>query len=449
MKRFSLTILALSSLLFLFQQCNTEEDASRPKLTTTNVNDITHLSATAGGEVLSTGGAPVLSRGVCWSTSINPTIENDLTVDGEGVGIFTSSLTGLAGGTTYYVRAYATNKAGTAYGNQVEFTTSLTPTLPIVSTTSVSNITPNSASSGGDVTSAGNAVVTVRGICWSATTGPTIDDNKTIDGTGTGNFVSALTALSAGTTYYVRAYATNSVGTAYGNEVSFSTNSIITTLYAVKDGTIFNTQAGTSPNGNYGAGGSELLQVGYAAPSVMYARTLLQFDLSSIPSNAIIENVDLVFTQGSSGGATSYTIYVHKLTQQWTEGTTSFCTYNNSCNTQGVAIAPGGTDVTWNETSYSGTDSNPWTTPGGTSSASSSASALAGSTTIGTQYTFTSTGLGDDVQSWVSNSSTNFGWTLKTDFITTSSAMKRFYSREGATASGDATKAPKIVITYR
>jgi len=95
--------------------------------------------------------------------------------------------------------------------------------LPAVTTTAVSGITETSAQTGGEVVDDGREVVTVRGVCWNTSPGPTISDSKTIDGGGTGNFSSALTGLNKGTTYYVRAYATNSEGTGYGNEQSFKT----------------------------------------------------------------------------------------------------------------------------------------------------------------------------------------------------------------------------------
>ena len=134
--------------------------------------------------------------------------------------VFSYSVTGLTSGTTYYVRAYATNSVGTAYGSEVSFTTLA---LPTVTTTAASNIGTATASSGGNVTASGGATVTARGVCWSTSHNPTISNSKTTNGSGTGSFTSSLTGLTSGTTYYVRAYATNSVGTAYGSEVSFTT----------------------------------------------------------------------------------------------------------------------------------------------------------------------------------------------------------------------------------
>ena len=90
---------------------------------TTAVSNITGTSAVSGGNVISDGGAKITARGVCWSTSPNPTIADNKTIDGGGFGGFTSNLIGLIGGTTYFLRAYATSGAGTAYGNEVSFAT--------------------------------------------------------------------------------------------------------------------------------------------------------------------------------------------------------------------------------------------------------------------------------------------------------------------------------------
>jgi hypothetical protein len=196
--------------------------AGTPTVTTSAVTGITQTTATSGGNVTSDGGSSVTARGVCWSTSPNPTTANNKTTNGTGTGSFTSNLTGLTPGTPYYVRAYATNSQGTGYGNQVSFTTSAG--LPAVTTSAVSGITSTSATSGGNVTSDGGTTVTARGVCWSTSPNPTTANSKTTNGTGTGSFTSNLTGLTPGTPYYVRAYATNSQGTGYGNQVSFTTS---------------------------------------------------------------------------------------------------------------------------------------------------------------------------------------------------------------------------------
>lgn len=202
------------------------EAISKPTVSTNNVTNITQTSATCGGNVASDGGATVTARGVCWSTSQNPTVSGSHTTDGTGTGSFTSNITGLTQGTTYYVRAYATNSAGTSYGEQKTFTTN-SVNLPTVTTNSVTNVQQTTATCGGNVTADGGSTVTARGVCWSTSQNPTVNGNHTSNGTGTGSFTSSITGLSPNTTYYVRAYATNSAGTAYGTQRTFTTLSQI------------------------------------------------------------------------------------------------------------------------------------------------------------------------------------------------------------------------------
>ena len=200
-----------------------QPEEGAPVVTTAEVTEIKLFSAVCGGEVVSNGESVVVARGVCWSIEQNPTIEDSHTTDGVSTGIYTSSLTELNYGTTYYVRAYAINANGiTAYGEEKSFTT-LDKLLPTVVTTTVAGITCYTAVSGGEVTFDGNVSVTSRGICWSTSQNPTIEDNKTTNGSGVGSYTTKMTNLELYTTYYVRAYATNEVGTAYGEEVSFTT----------------------------------------------------------------------------------------------------------------------------------------------------------------------------------------------------------------------------------
>jgi hypothetical protein len=439
-----LNYLIAFGLLFLFQQCIESEEPTLPSVTSAAVTQILTTTAVSGGEVTKMGNADVFARGVCWSTLPGPTINDNFTFNGISEGAFVSSVTGLTPATTYYLRAYATNSVGTAYGDEIEFTTS---SASEIITTAITGITKNQATSGGSVISNGGSAVLARGVCWSTTQQPTIANSKTTDGTGNGAYTSTITGLAAGTTYYVRAYATTAIETFYGNEVLFTTEFNTATFYSVKDATIFNNQAGNDIRGNYGAGGSELLQVGYASGTQIYARTLVQFDLSDLPVNAVIETVKLEFTLGSSG-TTIPVISVFKLTQGWTEGATAEvdnCKYNTTCNIQGTAIS-GSNDVTWNEVSYSGTLANPWTTLGGNFAANASA---ASNDANASSILYVSSGLKNDVLSWIATPSSNNGWLLKTDFITSSSAMRRFLSREGALASGNPASAPRLVITYK
>lgn len=376
-----------------------------PTVSTSSISSITANSATGGGNVTADGGASVTERGIVYATTQNPTTSNSKVASGSGTGSFTANMTGLAANTTYYVRAYAINSAGTAYGSQVSFTTSsgstsinlpvtqnfastmptgwttqntgtsiterwsmsntanaggtayeakctyqnvnpgttrlITPavntvgvsqvtmsfrhmldaystgvtlrvqtsndkvtwtnstwsvattstniaastvtvnitsnlnsantyfalvaegnlyqidywyvdnisitagttgTPPTVTTTAVSNITASSATSGGNVTSAGSATVTERGIVYATTQNPTTANAKVVSGSGTGSFTANISGLAASTTYYVRAYAINSAGTSYGSQVSFTTTASGGTTSVVTVGTGTSTQ---------------------------------------------------------------------------------------------------------------------------------------------------------------------------------------------------------------
>jgi uncharacterized protein (TIGR02145 family) len=111
--------------------------------------------------------------------------------------------------------------------------------LPVVGTSAVTAVTRTGATCGGNVLSDGGASVTARGVCWSRSTPPSIADHKTIDGSGLGMFSSSLTGLAADSTYHVCAYATNSVGTAYGTTRTFSTATTVTDY----DGNVYATVA--------------------------------------------------------------------------------------------------------------------------------------------------------------------------------------------------------------
>ncbi len=213
--------------------------SSTPTITTTEVTNIDTASATSGGSIIDDGGDTVTSRGVVYGTSQNPTvtINEGITNDGSGTGTYASVLIGLNPSTTYYVRAYATNAAGTAYGNQVNFSTLAASSMPTVTTDQATNINTASATSGGNVIDDGGFAITERGVCWSISQNPTIADSKTNDGTGAGAFTSSITGLTETTTYYVRAYAMNSTGTAYGNQVSFTTLANDSTVVVVTNPT--------------------------------------------------------------------------------------------------------------------------------------------------------------------------------------------------------------------
>jgi hypothetical protein len=193
-------------------------------LTTSSVASITNISATSGGNITDASGDAVIARGVVWSTTSSPTIDlSTKTVNGAGTGTFTSSITGLSPGTLYYVRAYATNSNGTDYGSQLSFTTLTPPSL--TSTTTPTSVTASSASSGGNISSANGYTMQTRGVVWSTSPNPTIAlSTKTVENSSSiGSFTANITGLTGLTLYYVRSYATNTSGTDYGPEITFTT----------------------------------------------------------------------------------------------------------------------------------------------------------------------------------------------------------------------------------
>lgn len=200
---------------------------SAPTVTTTIASLISYTTATSGGNVTSDGGQAITSRGVCWSTSADPTTAGAKTTDGTGTGSFSSSLTGLSNNQTYHYRAYAINSVGTSYGTDLTFKTDAF-TAPTISSPTANAISSGSATIGGTVDDDGGSVITQRGVVWSSSANPTISVNEganTSSGT-TGIFSVSATGLSPSSVYHYRAYATNSVGTEYTTDQTFTTEAL-------------------------------------------------------------------------------------------------------------------------------------------------------------------------------------------------------------------------------
>jgi uncharacterized protein (TIGR02145 family) len=202
-------------------------EISLATVTTTNVTAITLTAAAAGGKIPSNGGTTITEWGVCWSTSQNPTTADQvikMTIDNEEHFVadttFTSNLADLNPGTTYYVRAYAVNSVGTAYGNQVSFITKQIATL---TTTEVTSITSISAVSGGNIIKDGGGEIIAYGVIWGTNPDLYVLSGATQDGSGPGSFVSYLYGLTPKTTYYVKAYGLTDAGRAFGPTISFTT----------------------------------------------------------------------------------------------------------------------------------------------------------------------------------------------------------------------------------
>jgi uncharacterized protein (TIGR02145 family) len=217
-------VILLLLTVVLIHSCRKDKPAP-PAVTTTAVSEISYTTAVSGGDVTNEGGTAIISRGVCWNTSADPAIMNSKTTEIAGLGPFTSSITRMTPNTTYYLRAYATNSDGTGYGNQVTFATSQVE-VPILTTAEITSITQTTAISGGNITDDKGGSVTARGVCWGILANPTTANSITTNETGTGTFTSSITGLTKNTTYYVRAYATNSMGTGYGDTRSFTAGTV-------------------------------------------------------------------------------------------------------------------------------------------------------------------------------------------------------------------------------
>jgi len=219
----SLYPVILAGLLIpLFISCVKEVPKVVPAISIVTVSQITATTITSIEAITTDGGDAVINEGVCWSTNPNPTITDNKINNVASSSDFTTSITGLNPGTTYYVRAFAISSSGTSYSTQSTITT--LAMAPVLTTVAVTNNTGTQATSGGIITSDGGAEVTARGVCWSTSQNPTTANSKTTNGTGIGTFASSITGLAANSIYYLRAYATNSSGTSYGNQLSLSTS---------------------------------------------------------------------------------------------------------------------------------------------------------------------------------------------------------------------------------
>jgi uncharacterized protein (TIGR02145 family) len=193
-----------------------------PSVITANPSEIAQYQFKCGGNVVSDGGSAVTQRGICYSTSPNPSITSSKVSGGVGTGLFTVVVSGLTANTLYYLKAYAINNYDTVYGDQVTVQT-LPISIATVTTNEPSNITQSSVTIGGNVISDGGTFVYFRGTCYDTIPNPTLEDPKTTDGSGTGQFTSNITGLIVNKTYYFRAYAWNTKGVAYGEQKVVST----------------------------------------------------------------------------------------------------------------------------------------------------------------------------------------------------------------------------------
>ena len=223
----------------------------KPTVTMHNVSNITYNTALFKGGIVSIGSQKVTKHGFCWDTKEQPEVGSGSSCnmgDCATAKDFEYSVSQLKSGTKYYVRAYAENAEGISYSGQQTFVTEEEPQKPEVETGTASNIKISQATMSGNILKVGNdAGITQYGHVWHTSANPTTANNKTEHGVtySVGPFTSTLTDLKPHTTYHVRAYATNAIGTAYGSDVTFTTEYDVVSMTTISVTNITHNQATT------------------------------------------------------------------------------------------------------------------------------------------------------------------------------------------------------------
>jgi|GEM_PF-1427388 len=332
-----------------------------PTVTTQSASSVGITTATLNGNITATGGANATVRGFAWGTNSalsggDTATTTDTTGQPFGTGAFSTTTIAFVCNTTYYSRAYATNTGGTGLGAiSSSFTTShcLAPT---VTTQAVSSIASTTATGNGNVTADNGAAITERGVVVSTTANPTTANDKFTSAGTTGAFTASITGRTAGKLYYVRAFATNSVGTSYGSEVTFTTTVPAgpTSITATNDGRIY-----TSTQATYTLARDATTGTNYAAtlPSIGQFYSPTAYDVYraflsfAIPDMATVTSASLFLNGASDSSTTDFDIYFHTSTY------TGFANGNDFDLFDGhqASGAYNGTILnnTWNTSSYS------------------------------------------------------------------------------------------------
>ena len=291
---------------------NDSEDTNNetlPIITTTGVSNITLTSAICGGNIISTEGRSIISKGLVYSTSPNPSINDFVKNIGNGPESFVTFIDNLSPNTTYYIKSFASTNAGTAYGQEVVFRT-LGPTPPTVTTNSIENITNNSAIILGNITNSGNSPILSKGLVWSTNPNPTITDNIQTNSENQNLFSTTISNLSRNTQYYVRAFATNSLGTSYGNEIKFTTSDkylMFSTTGEISRYVLHNSQDKilyliTYDHSFSGLSNFKLIAYDYLNNIVLQQKTISPFSVNSIAHSLSNYNnqIELYIVSGNS-----------------------------------------------------------------------------------------------------------------------------------------------------
>ena len=257
MKNFLIITLFLNAFIF---SCKVEELKTPPVVKTNSSSEIAATSAKIWGEVVEEGSSAATERGFVYSDkNPSPSTSDTKVVSGFGKGEFNVVISNLLPKTKYYFKAYASNQSGIAYGDAKDFTTIDDIKLPTLTTNPIGNISFGGCTTGGTITSDGGGTILEKGIVYGTSANPTISNNKVVS-SGTNSYSIDLSGLSDNTTYYIRAFATNSKGTNYGDQQVLTTLKNLTSI--IKNGLVayypFNGNAndasGSSNNGTvYGA----------------------------------------------------------------------------------------------------------------------------------------------------------------------------------------------------
>ncbi len=205
--------------------------ANIPYIDINKEKNVKGKSAMISFNLTSDGRDKVTEKGICWGTSENPTVKDNVKkADNQQIGMETFKLDNLLGNTVYFVRAYAKNGVGIAYSKQIKFQTKVAS--PTLNTDSVNNVTKRSLDAYATIVADGGAAITERGFCWATSENPKATAGNSVVAAANGKtFTAKITNLEPGTEYYIRAYAKNEKGIAYGNNYKVKTVTDIIKLY--------------------------------------------------------------------------------------------------------------------------------------------------------------------------------------------------------------------------